>query len=112
MVATPYTADKLLEAAELAGYAVVLSRSAGRARLRFTRLLKGRPRGTGLLAKLGLNRSATVAFRIRREPVMLGDWWNEDCFVPGHRVLTYLRWSASSGCYVDVWWNATTVIRT
>jgi hypothetical protein len=110
VVAAPYTPEMLLEAAELAGYAIVLSREGGRAKLRFTRLLKGRPRVHGLLGKLGLYRVATVAYRSQPERPLLGDWWDEGAFIPGNQILTHLTWSDRQECYEAVWWNATSVI--
>ena len=110
MVAAPYPPEKLIEEADLVGEAIVLSRESGRARVRFTGLTKGRPRVGGLLGGLRLYRVATVSYRSRSEPVMLGDWWDEDCFVPGNRILTHLRWSSGKDCYEAVWWNATSII--
>jgi hypothetical protein len=100
----------LLAKAELVGEAIVLSRESGRARIRFTRLLKGRPRVGGLVGATGLYRISTVAYRSRGEPIKLGDWWDEDCFVPGNRILTHLAWSSGKDCYEAVWWNATSVL--
>ena len=111
MVAAPYSPAMLLQAAELAGYATVVSKDNGTAHLRFTRLLKGRPRGGGFLGFLGLYRLATVAYRSRYEPAMLGDWWDEDCFARGNRILTHLSWSESRECYEAVWWNATSIVK-
>ncbi len=111
MVAAPYSPEMLMEAAELAGYAVVLSRKDGRARVCFTRLLKGRPRGGGLLGRLRFFRLATVAYRSRQEPMLLGNWWNEDCFWPGTRILAHLHWSEAQECYDAVWWNAVSIVK-
>ena len=111
MVAAPYPPAVLLKMAELAGYAIVVSNNNGTAQLRFTKFLKGRPRGGGFPGFLGFYRLATVAYRSRHEPVMLGDWWDEDCFAQGNRVLTHLRWSEDRQCYEAVWWNATSIIK-
>ena len=111
MVAAPYSPEMLIEAADRAGYAVVLSREPGKARLRFTRLLKGRPVGGGLLGRMGLHRRATVAYRAQPPAPTLGDWWDEGGFVPGNRIRTHLQWSPRLGCYEAVWWNATTVLK-
>ena len=110
MVAAPYSPKMLLKNAELAGYATVVSRGAGTAELYFTRLLKGHPRNGGFLGRLGFHRRATVAYRSQPETPLLGDWWDEGCFLPGNRILTHLRWSEALACYEAVWWNATTII--
>jgi hypothetical protein len=89
---------------------MVLSRADGRAKLRFIRLIKGRPRFNGLLGKVGLYRVATVAYRSQPAEPRLGDWWDEDCFVPGNQILTHLRWNDRLECYEAVWWNATEII--
>ena len=108
MVAAPLSPDELLERADLAGHAKVLSVTDGRARLRFDRLLKGRPRGQTFWHRLGLARSVTVRLRRPAEPMTLGEWTDAGAFVPGTRVIAHLAWNDERGDYESLWWNAVT----
>ncbi|WP_027062356.1 hypothetical protein [Mesorhizobium loti] len=102
----PLSPEELLFRAELAGYARVIAKGNGRASLRFTRVLKGRPRGTGWLAGvLGLWRPVTVRTRSYPLKPVLGDWGDEDAYVVGGKVLMHLTWDESGGCYDTVWFN-------
>ncbi|MBN8993654.1 MAG: hypothetical protein J0H94_00400 [Rhizobiales bacterium] len=106
MVAAPLDPAELLRRSDLAGRALVLSSSGGRARLWFTRLTKGRPRGATLWHRLGLARSATVILRQPAEPMYLGDWTDGDAYRPGSRIIVHLAWRQEADAYVSVWWNA------
>lgn len=108
MVAAPLSAEELMLRADLAGYARVLSRHDGRARLRFTKIIKGRPEGKGLLYRLGLSRTVDVITRGSLEPypMMLGDWSDIGAYVPGRRVKVHLVWRPDQSAYAGLWWNA------
>lgn len=106
MVAAPLSDEELYERSDLAGQARVVSVENGRALLRFTRLTKGRPRGIGLLHRLGLGRTAMVDLRGRAEPMTLGDWSDYGAYEPGTRVMTHLTWDARAEAYQTIWWNA------
>jgi hypothetical protein len=110
MVARPLDPDELLAAADLAGEARVLSVVDGVARLRFERVVKGRPRAAGRrLLRLGLGRVVEVKLRGERrgprgEPI-LGEW--SDRYQAGERVFTHLSWDHEARAYRTLWWNAT-----
>ncbi len=106
MVTTPLSDEELLSRADLAGYARVISVENGVARLRFTRLLKGRPKGQRFLFRLGLGRTAKVIVRGATQPMLLGDWSDEGAYQPGRRVLTHLYWDDRAQAYRTLWWNA------
>lgn len=106
MVAAPLSEGELLARCDLAGWARVVTCENGFARLRFTRLLKGRPRGTGLRHRLGLGRTATIALRGVPQPMLPGDWTDWSAYAPGSRVLTHLAWDRRLGAYRTIWWNA------
>ena len=106
MVAAPLTPGDLLKRSELAGFARVLSVQDGRARLFFTRLLKGRPRGHGLLHRLGWGRMATVILRSPVGQMRLGDWTDAGAYMTGKYIKTHLVWDARQEAYESVWWNA------
>ena len=111
MVAAPLTPHELLERADLAGYGRVIAKRDGIARVRFTKLLKGRQPGAGLLSIVGLQRSVSVRLHPRLLNPMLGDWWDEDAYVVGATVLTHLCWNERGKCYETLWWNAVEIIK-
>src|SRR5215469_11685325 len=106
MVAAPLSDEELLLRADLAGFASVISVDDGGARLHFTRFLKGRPRSTRFWHRLIKPRSATVRLRIRREPMMLGDWSDEGAYQVGKRIKVFLVWNDDVNAYQTCWWNA------
>lgn len=106
MVAAPLSDAELLARCDLAGDARVVACQGGVARLRFTRLRKGRPRGAGLFHRLGLGRSATVVLRGLPDPMLLGEWSDARAYAPGSRVATHLCWNARYQAYETIWWNA------
>ena len=108
MVAAPLSDEELMLRADLVGYARVLSRHGHRVRLRFTKILKGRPRGDGLLHRIGLSRTVDVVARGSLEPypMMLGDWSDIGAYVPGRRIKAHLMWEPDQNAYAGLWWNA------
>lgn len=111
MVAAPLSNEELLIRSDLAGQAIVRSKDTVHAYLRFTRLLKGRPHNIGRLrALLGFQVNAKVRFRYQPIEPLLGDWWDEGCFIPGNRITTHLVWDENASCYRTFWWNGTTVV--
>jgi hypothetical protein len=108
----PLPPEELLRRAELVGYARVIAKGNGRARLRFTRVLKGRPRGTGWLAgALGLWRPVFVRTRAYPIEPVPGEWGDEDAYVVGGKVLMHLAWNARDECYATVWFNGVEPVR-
>jgi hypothetical protein len=92
MIAPPLPPGELFARADLAGYARVLSVDSLRlrARLRFTKLLKGRPPQTGFLGMFGLSRDVTVKIKGRMRFPRLGDGDHLDAYVPGERIKIFL----------------------
>jgi hypothetical protein len=112
MVATPLSLERLLAAADLAGYAEVMSVRNGRAELHFTRVLKGRPKGSRILHRLGLSRAATVRVRRQTGSPVLGAWSDEGAYQPGFKLLVHLSWDEGAAAYETCWWNGVSVIET
>ena len=112
MVAAPLPDDELQSRADLVVEARVLSRNGHRATINVKRVVKGSPRWQpgGWLHWLGLRR--TVLVRYESQPInpVLGDWWNEDAFIPGNRVRAHLFWDDAAQCYAAVWWNGIDVL--
>ena len=112
----PLSADELLSRADLAGRARVLSverlpNDSGRiARLRFDRLVKGRPivRRHRLLGWLPGGRTVVVRMRSAKRDddgkPRPGEW--SDGYRAGDTVMTHLEWRAELQAYSTVWWNA------
>jgi hypothetical protein len=110
MALPPRSDEELLAGSDLAGYARVVSRKNGYVTLRFSKFLKGKPRGPGIFARLGLSRTAVVSVYlgtarvegdghlIARHLVMetIGD---EASYVPGSQVKTHLWWNAQQQVY-------------
>jgi hypothetical protein len=88
------------------GYARVLLVEHQRARLRFTKLLKGRPPQTGFLGMFGLSRDVTVQIQGRKRFPKLADWDHLDAYVPGERIKVFLYWNVRDRAYEAVWYNA------
>jgi hypothetical protein len=110
MVARPMTSRELLDGADLAGIARVVSVSRGQAHLRFSKLLKGRPRGSDFLHRLGLSRNAIVSLRSPIDEPVLGPWTDAGAYVPGEHVKTHLIWDPERQVYETMWWNAVTSV--
>jgi hypothetical protein len=112
MVAAPLSPERLLAAADLAGYAEVTDVRDGRAELHFSRVLKGRPKGSRILHRLGLSRTVTV--RVRRETGsrMPGTWSDEGAYQPGFKLLVHLSWDEEAAAYKTCWWNGVSVLET
>lgn len=113
MVAAPLSDDELTRRADLVVEARVLSRSGSRAEIQIERVTKGKPRlhRRGWLCRLGLRRVVVVGYRVQPLEPMLGDWWNEDAFLPGNRIRAHLIWDGDADCYESVWWNGIEVLR-
>jgi len=106
MVPRPLSHAELLDLSELAGDAEVIATKGDVVILHFTSLIKGRIRGKGLLARLGL--SKTIEFVQAGESRGAGGEplvgsWSED-FRRGDRVRIYLQWR--DGAYRTPAWNA------
>ena len=110
MVAAPLSDKELLERSDLAGYARVLSRNLPFARIRFTKILKGRPEGSSFLHKLGCARTVVVLLHDPVQPMQLGEWSDAGAYEPGRRIKTHLCWDAASGFYETLWWNGVDTI--
>lgn len=107
----PRPDDDLLSRADLVGYARVLTVKNGIATLRFRRILKGRPKGRGIFARLGLSKTAVLKIdaatgTMEDGRLVVVDSGNQYLFVPGTELRAYLRWNAESEIYESVWWNA------
>jgi hypothetical protein len=110
VVSRPLTSEELLEKADLAGYARVVSVKKGRARLHFSKILKGRPTGPGFFHRFGLSRTAIVYLNPPIEEPVLGPWTDHSTYIPGTRVKTHLRWDSERQVYETVWWNAVSIV--
>jgi hypothetical protein len=114
MVARPLSPEELIDRADLAGYAQVIGVHDGCADLKFTRLLKGRPKGKGLWHRLDLAHHATV--RVRQysgssEPSD-GDWSDERAYQSGYKLLVHLSWDDENATYKTCWWNGVSIVET
>jgi hypothetical protein len=114
----PRSDDDLLARSDLAGYARVLASNNCFATLKFHKFLKGRLKGRGIFARLGLSRTAVVKVDVgtRRAayeggPLIVVDSGNVHLFVPGNELKMYLWWDAQSEVYDSVWWNAVSLVR-
>lgn len=113
MVTAPLSNEELSRRADLVVEARVLSRANGKATLSIKRIAKGEPRlqQRGWLHRVAPRRTILVAYRSQPPRPTLGDWWNEDVFLPGNRVHGFLVWDDRGQCYEAVWWNGAAVIR-
>jgi hypothetical protein len=115
----PRSDDDLLARSDLAGYARVLAVKNGFATLRFYKFLKGRPKGRGFFARLGLSRTAVMQVtagtpRLEYEgggAYIAETTGDEHHFVPGVEVKTYLWWDAQKEVYQSCWWNAVSRVK-
>jgi hypothetical protein len=113
----PRPDDDLLSRADLAGYARVLTVKSGRATLQFSKFLKGRPKGRGIFAGLGLSRTAVVKTdpgvgrKTEGGHFIVVDSGNEHLFVPSAELKMYLWWDAQNEVYDSVWWNAVSPVK-
>src|SRR4051812_12838977 len=100
MVAAPLPDDELYSRADLVVEARVLYRTGHRAAINVRRIIKGTPRWQqrGWLHRLG--RQRTVLVRYQSQPIspVLGDWWNEEAFIPGNRIRAHLFWDNAAQC--------------
>jgi hypothetical protein len=111
MVPRPLSHSELLDQSELAGDAFVVDVRGDVVTLRFTSIVKGRVRGTGLAARLGWLRTASFIQAAESrgpggEPILGA--WSED-FRKGDRLRIYLCWR--DGAYRTPAWNAAQLIR-
>ena len=113
----PRPEDDLLARSDLAGYARVVASNNCFATLRFYKFLKGRPKGRGIFARLGLSRTAVVKINAgtNREayeggPLIVEYSGDAHLFVPGYELKAYLWWDAQSEAYNSVWWNAVSCV--
>jgi hypothetical protein len=108
--------DELLAESDLAGQAIIVtvtrasdSVSPHIARLRFEKIVKGRPRYIRpLLAMFKLDRTVMVKMRrVRRDKngkPMPGEW--SDGYRAGDHVMTHLVWKPELDAYITLSWNA------
>jgi hypothetical protein len=110
MFARPLAPEELLARSDLAGYARVVSVRSGSARIRFSRILKGRPKGDEFLSKIGLSRTATVLLRPKMGRSLADPRTDNDAYIPDAQILTHLKWNRLLRVYETLWWNAVSVV--